>query len=263
MRSLFKKSKSLLKHSARARELIRQMPGTAAEIQGLVAQATSTIQQLRLDAGTLMGDLKVENDDRFGEILRDVTAAQEALLAAGYTLRGASINLGSLPAEWSAGKPTAEFGRLTIHLERSGESLLSAAVSPSPSKTLQAVFHAIGRAHVLSENMAGFGLVLAELFITIGPLPSIKIVWDNALEPPLLESEILVSKTSRQSTIKPSWSGEEDGFFPERPKTPISSERSPEPPVAVKDAEEAVPEETMVAASDPLARFKKMPDLNR
>jgi hypothetical protein len=267
MRSLLKKSKALLRHSGRVKEMLRTMPETAAGIQDLVAQATSTIQQLRVDADSLMGDLKVENEAHFGEILREVSFAQDVLLEAGYIFGGASISMGSLPAAWSVGKPALEFGRLTIHLERTESPpkslILPAAIEQQSSKTLKALFHAIQRAQDLADNMHGLGLVLDELLVTVGPLPSIKIVWSNAVLVEDTGEGICEPRSASKGAITPSWSAADEGFFPERPRS--VSAPTPAKPVGSTfvPADETVAETVRDDPSDPLAKFKKMPNLKK
>jgi hypothetical protein len=268
MKKIINKSKNILRYSKSVQDIISKIPSATSELQEIAMQAASTIHRLKVDADAVITDLKSENEEQFGEVLREVTLAQERLLDCGYSLEGAHLDLGSIPVAWSVGKPALEIGRLTIRLKRCSVSAEPPSLLPSDTKTLRALFFAIDRANDLATKVLIFGLVPDEILVTVGALPSLRIVWKNTATTHGESAEDGDLSNPPQASLGASWSlGYSGGFFPPKKPAPPTiplpeSFTTSEPPPTPQD-QEAILQQKPTSPPDPLAKFKKMPDLGK
>lgn len=290
MRKVIDNSKKVFRYAKAVRDVVDKIPSAAGDINRMVSNASSALQQIRLDATDVISGLKTERDEDFVDIIKEATLNQEYILSRGYFLSGVNLNLGS--ALIFSSSTEGPGGRLTLHLRniaagQTGDYFrrdLPQGWDESP--TMQAVLFAIERAAELSSQISDFGFVPHEIQVVAGSSPSIQVFWKNLLGDEAVEgseveagagggwgeggvvNDASASNLTRGATWRP-----EEGFFPPATKDAehfstrggLEKEKNKIPETKI-EVEVPVPPgsgEVRGASHDPLAKFKIRPRVSK
>lgn len=267
MKQFLSKVKDLSQKAVELKAAMQQLPPKVTEVRETIAATAGLLQQLRLDVQSTVAGLKADNEQRLSQAMQEVNASLDVFLDAGFELGG--IDLEISPVE-----------RLLIHLnkfEDAHPSELRALIAANQHrKTAQALLTAMLQAQEISDTVELEGLDYSKLIVGIGPIPSVRICWSakETAEMPVVATPVPAATPPAPSVAPPPAPQSVFGqtsFF-ERPSLQTAPAvaavavvcSSPALPPAEKPAKiEAETESSAVEKADPLARFKKMPNLAR
>jgi hypothetical protein len=268
MKQFISKVKNLSQKAAEIKAAMQQVPPKVAEIREAVAATTGQLQQLKHEIQFSVADLKADQEDSLSEALQEINSSADVFEQAGFVLDGVDLEISPVQ-------------RLLVHLLRVEDvhaSMLRALVqSNQHRRTTRAILSALLQAKQMADTVAVGGLIYNEVIVGIGPIPSVRLCWrSEQVEPapvmPLAPTvsvvppvPVPVSQTSQPSVFGAS------SFFERRETKPVppASQPTAAPTVQIAPAREQTPVTTpepaaeTAVSTDPLARFKKMPVLNR
>lgn len=283
MKQFVSKVKNLSQKAAEIKAAIQQVPPKVAEIREAVAATAGQLQQLRVDVQSSVTDLKADNEHRISQAMQEINGSLDVFMEAGFELGGMDLEISPVQ-------------RLLVHLHRLEEvhpsKLRSIITANHHRKTIQAMLTAMLQAQEMADTMQLSDMTqfsYSELIVSLGPIPSVRICWrpEEAAEveeaarpattipvPPPITQTAPVAPTLPQSAFTQS------SYFEKRPAqslplhvpttatTPPLAAFAPQPvrvpSPAVESAEpEAISPAVELKQEDPLARFKKMPDLSK
>ena len=141
---------------------------TANDLRRAVDVTSDELQHLRSDVEQNLDELRVTDDERLLDSLKQFDAAIPIFREAGYEVGGADIELS--PSQ-----------RLIVHLNRFDDVPESALQNLAASNTKHPLLHSILKALEQAEAMADRidlnGLVYYKLLVTIGAVPEVKMCW--------------------------------------------------------------------------------------
>jgi hypothetical protein len=278
MKRFVSKVKNLSQKAAELKAAVQSLPPKVVEIREAVATTTGQLQQLKTEIHHSVADLKADNETRLSEALQEINSSTDVFAKAGFVLGGVDVELSPVQ-------------RLLVHLERFDDvhpsMIRSLADANRNRKTTHAILSSLLQARQMADTVELDGLVYSELIVSVGPIPSVRLCW-RAEETAETEVAQPVQATSISATVTPSPA-------PATPSQPYFGQssfferRSPQPPpvpavattssatsssnvsaVAPSAADEEQPPAAETVSTDapgvrhdPLARFKKMPDLSR
>lgn len=260
MSKFIHKVQALGNKAAQIKAAIESVPPRVAEMREAVAATAGQFQQLRSEVQSHVTALRSDNEEHLVETLREIDSHAATFREAGYELDDIEMELG-LPQ------------RLVVNLEKvedvSHSKIRLLASANQARKATHAILTALLKAEELAEGVDLTNLTYHKLIVYVGPLPVVRLCWcANTLKE---EAIAQTSPATIQTTAPPSSAFPTSSifgassFFEKRPEAPVaaapdSSGVSITPPIipthpttATTDAERA----------DPLARFKKMPDLSK
>lgn len=280
MKQFITNIKNLSQKAAEIKAAVQQVPPKVAEIREAVSATAGQLQQLKSQIEYSVADLRTEDETRLSEVLQEVGGSEEVLLKAGFTLDGMDIELSPVQ-------------RLLVHLHKEEEvhaSVLRAlATANQHRRSLHAILSALLQARQMAETVELENLVYDEVIIGIGPIPSVRLCWRSESLPGPVATALAattvpppVSVTPNPAPVPAPTAQSVFGpgsFFEQRPATtltqsvastaPVEPETSPgagareSAPTGVALAKAPVESSVPEAGSDPLARFKRMPNLGR
>jgi hypothetical protein len=253
--------------AAQIASVIESAPAKAAELREAVLATAGQMHQMRRTVQDAAQGLVATDEGRLIAALHEIDDRAETFRAAGYDLENVEMEL-AVPQ------------RLIVHLEKvadvSFSTLRSLADSNRDHPTTHAILSALLKAEDMSDKVSLQNLQYHQLTIYMGPVPTVRLCWCapmTEVPPPIPASHPAPVAVTSAQTSAPAGSSfgtllGQSSFFEARPSapravaTPASSEfvASVSPTIA---AHAPVAAPTLTAKEDPLARFKKMPDLSR
>jgi hypothetical protein len=259
MKRIVRRVQSLNERAAELTAAASQLPKRVAEMREVMTATTGQLQSLKTDIQANVADLVIHREDDFAAALAEITSHAPVLAEAGFLLDGLDIEV----------SPTQ---RVVVQLIRIGDAepgeIEELIQKHHGRTTLRAILSAMLKARDVAASIRIDGLDYHQLLIGIGPVPIIRIGWRSATSSAPAPAPSAASTSWQPSVSKPLPGG--SSFF----GPPISSTTSfapvpPEPedepatPVAAAKPAAAVPPPLPPPSTDPLARFKVMPDLHR
>ena len=264
MKKFISKVQDLSQKAAELKAAMQQVPPKVAEIREAVTATAGQLQQLKHEIQFSVADLKADQEDHLSEALQEINNSTEVFEKAGFALDGVDLEISPVQ-------------RVLVHLLRTEDvhaSVLRSLVQANEHRrTTRAILSSLLQAKQMAETVELGELNYNEVVVGIGPIPSVRLCWRVEqpepapmvhpapmipVPPPLVSSGPVLPP----QTQSPFGTG---SFFERRetkPAAPIVQ------PVAMKVEQapvvhQAEPMIETAASNDPLARFKKMPDLSR
>lgn len=246
--------------AAQIKAAIESVPPRVLEVREAVAGAASQFQQLRSEVQSNVTTLRADSEEKLIETLREIDGAAPTFREAGYELYDIEMELG-LPQ------------RLIVHLEKVEDvphhRVRSLIASHEKFKTTHAILQALLKAEELAERVDLTNVSYHKLTVYVGPLPVVRLGWcaNSVSEQPVLPTTTQpVAGSAQPASAFPSSSIFGSGSFFEK-RSPAVSTTAPSaesaPLTSAHAPVSAAPEPTAHEREDPLARFKKMPDLSK
>jgi hypothetical protein len=289
MKKFARKLQQFGEKAAQVQRAIDAAPAKAAQIRESVLATAGQIQQLRADVLSSVSGMRSTDDARLVESIRELGNAGPAFAEAGFELESVELEMGL-------------HQRLVVQLVRVAEipaaRLRGLRDMQWESPALQSILGALLTAQELAARVDGGNLEFSRVTAYVGASPSVRIAWE-----PIEEEEESGSTPSARvrGSVPPPIPESSPASFPQRPAsndtTPsMASGAAPttfgaygassffEPrttpssrPTSATTADstsagstspdkEMAPEESGASGDwrkDALARFKKMPDLNK
>jgi hypothetical protein len=258
MKRIVRRVQTLNERAAELTAAASQLPKRVAEMREAMTATTGQLQSLKTDIQVNVADLVIHREDDFAAALAEITSHAPVLAGAGFLLEGLDIEV----------SPTQ---RVVVQLVRIGDAEpgeIEELIQKHQGKTtLRAILSAILKARDVAASIEIDGLDYHQLLIGIGPVPIIRLGWRSATATSA-PAQPAVSTSWQPSASKP-LPGGSSFFGPPISSTtayaPRPAEPEDEPPDRVAHAAPAaaVPPPLPPPSTDPLARFKVMPDLHR
>jgi len=261
MKQFISNIKNLSQKAAEIKAAMQQVPPKVAEIREAVTATAGQLQQLKSEIQYSVADLKADQEDHLSEALQEINNSNEVFEKAGFMLDGVDLELSPVQ-------------RLLVHLLRVDDvhtSVLRSLVqSNQHRRTTRAVLSALLQAKQMAETVEVGDLIYNEVVVGIGPIPSVRLCWRAAQVEPAVVSQTVpaipvpppLAASAPVPTPSPFGAS---SFFERREARPAVPTVQPvattveQAPVVKK----AAPVTETAVSNDPLARFKKMPDLAR
>lgn len=266
MNQFISKVKNLSQKAAEIKAAIQSVPPKVAEIREAMAATTGQLQQLKSEIHHSVADLKADQETHLSEALQEIHGSAEVFAKAGFVVSGVDLEISPVQ-------------RILVHLTKVEDvhiSLLRAVIkSNEHRKTTRAVLSSLLQAKQMADTVELGSLVYDEVVVGIGPIPSIRLCWrteeilqtpDVPMVPAIPTAPALA--TTAPAALPPSAFGS-SSFFERREVPPAASQPLATaaieivPPVVTKSDVPPAPETEPAVPQDPLARFKKMPNLSR
>lgn len=275
MKQFISKAKNLSQRAAELRTALQQLPPKVAEVRETIAATAGQLQQLKVDVQSSVTDLKADNEHRISHALLEIESSRGIFLDAGFELGGVELEISPVQ-------------RLLVRLRKLEEVPLSALraliAANQKVKTTHAILSALLQAQQMADEVELADLEYRELLVSLGPIPSIRLCWreeeGEVAEAVAAKPAMPTSAPVAASAPPTSSSFSQSSFFEKRTPPPLPTPAAAEPvvavsppirlsaPVAPTPEASAASEPVSVAASlgaetDPLARFKRMPNLTK
>jgi hypothetical protein len=275
MKQFMSRVKDLSQKAAEIKAAMERVPPKVAEIREAVSATAGQLQELKSQIGYSVADLRADNEKHLSEMLQEIAGSEEALLKAGFSLDGVDIELSPVQ-------------RLLVHLTKLEDvhaSVLRAlATANQQRRTVHAIVSALLQGQQMAATVELENLNYCGVIIGVGPIPSVRLCWrPDALPEPAATALTAVGSpaaapapktaTPPAASATPSAFGP-GSFFEKRAEVVPTQFVAPDSPVASvvpTEEETSVPLEAFyqvpvrepepVVGADPLARFKKMPNL--
>lgn len=267
MKQFISRVQNLSRKAAEVKAAMQQVPPKVAEIREAVAATTGQLQQLKSEIQYSVADLKADHEDHLSEALQEINNSADVFAKAGFALNGVDLEISPVQ-------------RMLVHLAKVEDvhaSLLRALLSANQHRrTTRAILSSLLQAKQMAETVEFSDLVYNEVVVGIGPIPSVRLCWrpEETGSVPTIQPATTITVPSPAATpaATPQSVFGQGSFFEKKPQQPqpaptadVTSSRTAQPVSVPSPSEIAIaPEETPEAAlqnQDPLARFKKMPDL--
>ena len=264
MKQFISKVKDPSQKAAEIKAAMQQVPPKVAEFREAVASTAGQLQQVKSEIQYSVADLKADQEDHLSEALQEIHNSTDTFEKAGFMLDGVDLEISPVQ-------------RVLVHLLRTEDvhtSVLRSLVQTNQHRrTTRAVLSSLLQAKQMAETVEVGGLIYNEVIVGIGPIPSVRLCWRAEQPepvahatptipiPPPLASSAPVAQPQSTSMFGAG------SFFERREAKPtVTVSQAIATPVevvpAIAENIVANPEPaTEVASIDPLARFKKMPDL--
>jgi len=273
MSNFVSRVKNLSQKAAELKAAIQSVPPKVAEIREAMTATTGQLQQLKSEIHHSVADLKADDESRLTNALQDIKNGADVLAKAGFVVTGLDLEI----------SPVQRMLLKLTKVEDVHASVLRSLLGANQSRrTLHAILSSILQAKQMAETVAFDDLNYAELAVGIGPIPTVRLCWrsDEFEESPVapaaattasITPDVAASAPATQSAYALSSFFEQRASSPPRAATPVAAAVSKSTAVGVSTPEatpkpiepsnpagaSAVP----AVETDPLARFKKMPNL--
>lgn len=266
MKQFISKVQNLSRKAAEIKAAVQQVPPKIAEMREAVTATAGQLQQLKHEIQFTVGDLKADQEDHLSEALQELGNSADVFAQAGFALDGVDLEISPVQ-------------RLLVHLLRQEDvhaSVLRSLVQANQHRrTIRAILSSLLQAKQMAETVEVGGLIYNEVIIGIGPIPSVRLCWRTevtevapvlpvAAATPVIPvpAPVVSAAPVPQSPFGAS------SFFERRDAKPAGAAQSVTSAIqavveAEKPASRVEPVAPLAAPADPLARFKKMPVLNR
>jgi hypothetical protein len=257
MKRIVRRVQSLNERAAELTAAASQLPKRVAEMREVMTATTGQLQSLKTDIQANVADLVIHREDDFAAALAEITSHAPVLAEAGFLLDGLDIEV----------SPTQ---RVVVQLVRIGDAepgeIEELIQKHHGRTTLRAILSAMLKARDVAATIRIDGLDYHQLLIGIGPVPIIRIGWRAATSSAPAPAPSAASTSWQPSVSKP-LPGGSSFFGPPISSTtsfaPVPPEPEDEPAKPVAAAAPTAPPPLPPPSTDPLARFKVMPDLHR
>ena len=264
MKQFISNIKNLSQKAAEIKAAMQQVPPKVAEIREAVTATAGQLHQLKSEIQYSVADLKADQEDHLSEALQEINNSKEAFEKAGFALDGVDLELSPVQ-------------RLLVHLLRVEDvhtSVLRSLIqSNQHRRTTRAVLSALLQAKQMADTVEVGDLIYNEVVVGIGPIPSVRLCWRSEQpEPaPVVQAVPTIPVPPPLASSAPATAPSPFGassFFERRETKPLPAAQPvmstiQSAPVIEQASVAKVEPVTETASSDPLARFKKMPDLAR
>ena len=258
MKRIVRRVQTLNERAAELTAAAGQLPKRVAEMREAMVATTGQLQSLKTDIQVNVADLVIDRDDDFAAAVAEISSHAPVLAEAGFLLDGLDLEV----------SPTQ---RVVVQLVRIGEAEhgeIEALIKKHQGKTtLCAILSAMLKARDVAVSIKFDGLDYHQLLIGIGPVPIIRLGWRSAASGPIVTQP--VATTSWQPSVSKPLPGGSSFFGPPISSTSVFAPRSQTPDDDPLDSDVDVvpaaitPPPLPPASTDPLARFKVMPDLHQ
>jgi hypothetical protein len=277
MKNFVSRVKSFSQKAAELKAAIQQLPPKIVEAREAVTATTGQLHELKSQIQYSVSGLTKDDATGLSEALQEINASADIFEKAGYVLSRVDVELSPMQ-------------RLVVHLARveemSASTIRSLADHNKNRKTTHSILSSLLQAQQMANTVELDHMTYSELIVSVGPVPSVRLCWhaDEEVEhehghghhhaqaipqpPPLPSSP--ATATAPQSYFAQS------SFFEKRPEqrpapATYTTSEVPSPGVAQQHSapvtEPAQPHHdehvAPAAKEDPLARFKKMPNLTK
>lgn len=270
MKKMFRRAKELQEQAEQVRALLETAPERIEQAKNIVTLTTSQLQQLRTDVQSSIAGLRADTGDAVTTAVRELNEGAPTFLRAGYALVGVDMELGIAP-------------RVTAHLERVEEvgiPAIRALLAPnSDRRVIHGILAALVKAEELAESTQFEGMTCTEVSIQVGPAPTVRLRWRSveaevethaAVPPPIPVAALAAASPpvvpQPAATATPMFA--QTAYF--EPRSSVAKPASSGPAVSIPEPthlpvrqQSSAPAAAEDAKHDPLARFKKMPDLSK
>jgi len=279
MKQFISKVKDLSQKAAEIKAAMQQVPPKVAEIREAVASTAGQLQQLRMDVQSTVANLKADSEQHLSQAMQEINSSLDVFLEAGFELGGMDLEISPVQ-------------RLLVHLNRLEEAhpskLRSLITANQHRKITQALLTSILQAQEMADTVQLGELTkfdYSELIVSIGPIPSVRICWrSEEAEEVAQPAKTIPAPAPAAPTAQPAAPQSaftQSSYFEKRTSqslplpaattaaTPPVAAFAPQPQpirVPLPVTESPAPETTSTTTAskqDPLARFKKMPDLSK
>lgn len=263
MKQFISKVKDLSQRAAEIKAAMQQVPPKVAEIREAVSATAGQLQQLKSEIQFSVADLKADQEAHLSEALQEINNSKEVFEKAGFALDGVDLELSPVQ-------------RLLVHLLRvedvHASVLRSLVQSNQHRRTTRAVLSSVLQAKQMAETMEVGDLIYNEIVVGIGPIPSVRLCWraehaePAATVPAASPIPVPPPLAAPATAASPFGAG---SFFERREvkatpvAQPVETAIQTAPAVEHTAVSKAGAATESVVSNDPLARFKKMPDLAR
>jgi hypothetical protein len=264
MKQFVTKVKNLSQKAAEIKAAMQQVPPKVAEIREAVTATAGQLQQLKHEIRFSVADLKAEQEDSLSEALQEINSSADVFAKAGFVLDGVDLELSPVQ-------------RALVHLLRVEEvhaSVLRSLVQANQHRrTTRAILSALLQAKQMADTVAMGDLIYNEAIVGVGPIPSVRLCWrpEEVEAAPALPAAPAIS-SSAVAAVTPVTQAQSpfgaSSFFERGAAKPATVAPPGAPAILVaapaeKPARQVEPVAPAAVATDPLARFKKMPTLIR
>ncbi len=262
MSTFIHKVQALGNKAAQIKAAIESVPPRVLEVREAVAATATQFQQLRSEVQSNVTALRMNREEELVEALREIDARSAAFREAGYELHDVEMELG-IPQ------------RLIVHLEKIEDVVHSKigmlAGDNVANKTVHAILTALLKAEELADDIALTHLTYHKLTVYVGPVPVVRLCWCAPAQTLGVSTHAEAPSIGSPTSMTPSASlfGTES-FFEKRPESPLTSPLTAATYASPKSIElplvqpaDVTPVTASMEREDPLARFKKMPDLSK
>ena len=264
MKQFISNIKNLSQKAAEIKAAMQQVPPKVAEIREAVTATAGQLHQLKSEIQYSVADLKADQEDHLSEALQEISGSKEVFEKAGFALDGVDLELSPVQ-------------RLLVHLLRvedvHASVLRSLVQSNQHRRTTRAILSSLLQAKQMADTVEVGDLIYNEVVVGIGPIPSVRLCWRAEQPEPATVVQAVPTipvpppLASSAPASAPSPFGSSSFFERRETKSvpvaqPVASTIESAPVIEQTSGAKAEPV-TETASSDPLARFKKMPDLAR
>jgi hypothetical protein len=261
MKKFVQKVQEIGNKAAQIKSAIESVPPRVAEVREAFAATAGQFQQLRSEVQANVTALRSDNEEHLVETLREIDGQAATFREAGYEIYDVEMELG-IPQ------------RLIVDLEKvadvSHSKIRLLASANQGHQATHAILTALLKAEELADGVNLTNLTYHKLIVYVGPLPVVRLCWyanhlDEAAAP---AHPVAAQPAAPAASAFPSSSiFGANSFFEKRPATPVAPVTAPDTAGVTVAQPIAVPHPTPATVpterEDPLARFKKMPDLSR
>ena len=260
--------KNLSQKAAELKATMQQLPPKVAEVREAVAATTGQLQQLKSEIQFSVADLKADDENRLTTALQEINASADVFAKAGFVLSGVDLEISPVQ-------------RMLIHLARLEDvhpSVMRSLLSANKQRrTTCAILSALLQAQQMAASVELGELTYAEVAVGVGPVPSVRLCWraDESKEwpDPAVSGQSIPVPPPVTAPAPSAFS--QTSYFEKRPAQPApvtAQSHAAAPVTAISTPLPVLPDrpsviETEVSTGgqkeDPLARFKRMPDLSK
>lgn len=270
MKQFISNIKNLSQKAAEFKAAMQSVPPKVAEIREAVSATAGQLQQLKSQIEFSVNDLRAEDETHLSEVLQEIGGSEEIFAKAGFVLGGVDIELSPVQ-------------RLLVHLHRVEDvhaSVLRAlAAANQHRRSMHAILSSLLQAQQMAETVELENLTYDEVIIGIGPIPSVRLCWRSETVPAPVAAALATTVATLAPAPVPAPAAPAPApaaqsvfgagsFFEKRPPVEAAPAVAPTKPVeaavpvaTVTVVEPEIEPAASAASSDPLARFKKMPNL--
>ncbi len=270
MKRFISRVQNLSQKAAEIKAAMQQVPPKVAEIREAVAATSGQLQQLKSEIHYSVADLKADQETALSEALQEINGSADVFAKAGFVLDGVDIEISPVQ-------------RALVHLLRVEDvhtSVLRSLIQANqPRRTTRAILSALLQAKQMAETVELGDLVYNEVIVGIGPIPSVRLCWRPEEEElsPAPQTPNTVAATpplaafAPATTAQPQSAFTSSSFFERKEAKPAATPSASQTTTTPTATPSVASEKTVVppappaepVSTDPLARFKKMPVLNR
>lgn len=271
MKTFRKRYHDLSQKAAQFKKALESAPAKVAEIRQTIAESAGQFQKLKHDVQESVSGLHADSEDKLLAALAEIDGNLDVLEEAGYRLEGVEMEMGLNQ-------------RLIVHLHKEEEvekrTLLFLVKQNEGRATIHSILEALIKAEDVEEEVSLTNMKYRELIVEAGVLPCVRLGWwteshEEAAAPVTQNAPAPVPAPAPSTTTSGSTMFGQGSFFERREPTatqatpPAQPQAAPEATHAESTHAPAAPapekakEPATPATNDPLARFKKMPDLSK